>query len=377
MAFLWAQIRRRDFPLAKKIAYLDHASGGPIPRPVLEKIKTYYSEHFRRADLGWPVWIRRREEVRARLARFINADPEEVAFIHSTSQGMNHIAELLAPRGAVLTNTSEFPSSTLPWLWRKARVIWQKPEAGSLSLEKLKSLLKPSVKTLLTSFVQYATGFRQDLAALGGMKAGRYLAVNATQAFGALKLDVKAWKADFVCANSYKWLMAGYGAGFLYVRKPLLEKFKPLGAGWRSMARPELMDNRRLELKPEASRYEPGCPAFPNIFALGAAVEYLDGIGIERIEKRILELTDFAIQKMEERGFEILSPKAPESRSGIVIVKIKNPEKVSRRLLGDGIYVSARGGGIRLAPHFYNTFEEIDRFVGKLVKHSAGEERKS
>ncbi len=136
--------------------------------------------------------------------------------------------------------------------------------------------------------------------------------------------------------------------------------------GWRSMRFPEAMDNQKIDLKPEASRYELGCPSFPTIFGIGAAVEYLSKIGIEKIQNRILELTDFAIRGLEERGFEILSCREEKYRSGIVIVKVKNPEHLWKRMLHDKIYVSVRGGGIRLAPHFYNSFEEIEAFMKKI-----------
>lgn len=360
------QTLRADFPLTKKIVYLDHASGGPIPRPVYERIKEHAAEHLLYGDLYWGKWIKRREEIREKVARFIHADPSEITFIQSTSQGMNRIAELLASQGDVLTNESEFPSSTLPWIWRGAKMIYQKPERGKIFLSTLQSLLRPSVKTVLTSFVQYATGFRQDLETLGKIKGNRYLVVNATQGLGALPIDLRKWNIDFLCSNSYKWLLAGYGGGILYIRRKWLKKFRPASIGWRSMKRPELMDNHRIDIKADASRYEWGCPSFPSIFALGAAIDYFTGIGQEKIEKRILGLTDHAVRGLEKKGFEILSPRDGESCSGIVVFRVKDAEKKCRELLRRGIYVSPRGGGIRLAPHFYNTFEEIDQFLKVL-----------
>ncbi len=365
MSSLWQQIRS-DFPLTKKWIYLDHASGGPLPRPVYEKSLQYYKAHFEEADLAWPKWVEKREAVRRKVARFIHAEPEEIAFTHSTSQGMNLIAELIASEGVVLTNTSEFPSSTLPWLWRSARMIFQEEEQGRISLAKLRALLSPSVKTLVTSFVQYATGFRQDLEALGKIKGSRSLVVNATQGFGAFPMDVEKSRIDFLCTNSYKWLMAGYGGGVLYIRKKWLSKFRPCSVGWRSMNHPEAMNNRRLDLKKEASRYEEGCPSFPVIFSLGAAVDYLSEIGIEKIASRILDLTAFAIKELKIKGFEVVTPQEVNNRSGIVVIKIKEAEKLCRKLLRQKIYVSARGAGIRLAPHFYNTFEEIETFIRQL-----------
>ena len=369
MPSFWQKIRA-DFPVTKSCIYLDHASGGPIPKPVLEKIPQYYEEHCREADFAWMRWMRRCEELREKAARFINAEPEEIAFVSNTSHAMNLIAELLAPEGKVLTNTSEFPSSTLPWLWRKAQMVWQEPENFSLPVANLKRLLKPSVKTILASFVQYSSGFRQDLEKIGKIKAGRYFVVNATQGFGALQVDVRKWDADFLCTNSYKWMLAGYGGGILYIKKKWLTKFRPSSVSWRSMKSPEAMDNRKLDLKPEASRYEMGSPPFPSIFAVGAAIEYLSQIGAAKIEKRVLELSAFTASLLTKNGFEVISPQEEKMRSGITVFKLEDAAAVQRRLLGHKIYVSARGAGIRVAPHFYNSFEEIEIFVKKLVSIS-------
>ncbi len=368
-ASFWKNIRS-DFPITKRCTYLDHASGGPLPRPVFKAVQKHYQEHLLKADFAWNHWIEQREEVRRKVACFINADPSEITFTQSTSQGVNWIAELLAAEGSILINTSEFPSSTLPWIWRKAKIIWQEPEDSKISLVKLKALLSPKVKTIVTSFVQYATGFRQDLPALGNLKGNRYLVVNATQGFGAFPIDVQKSKIDFLCTNSYKWLMAGYGGGVLYIRKKWLSKFKPSSIGWRSMTEPEQMNNQRIALRQDAGRYEWGCPSFPTMFAVGASIDYMSKIGIEKIAKRILELTDYLVEGLEKKGAEVISPREGNFRSGIVVFKAKKPQELCSSLLRRGIYVSPRGVGIRVAPHFYNTFEEIDKFLKILGSHS-------
>ncbi len=367
MALFWHKIRK-DFPITRRGIYLDHAAGGPIPVPVLSRIQAFSRENASESDFAWMKWVKEREEARKTVARFINASPEEVTFVSSTSQAMNYVAEMIASEGPVLTNTCEFPSSTVPWLWRRAQVVWQKPKQGKVDLATFKTLLSPGIKTIVSSYVQYATGYRQDLEKIGQLKGKRYLVVNATQGFGALPIDVKKWNADFLCTNSYKWLMAGYGGGVFYIRKELLAKLRPGTVGWRSMRVPEVMDNQKLDLNPAAMRYELGCPPFPAIFGAAAACDYLMKIGVSKIEKRILELTDFAIEKLQGKGFDILSPLEPQHRSGIIVFKVKDPAKLWRKMLEQKIYVSPRGGGIRVAPHFYNSFEEIDKMVNLAGK---------
>lgn len=341
-----------------------------MPKPVLAENEKYLRELSREADFAWMKWIRRREEVRLKVAKFLGAEPEEITFIQSTSQGMNHIADLIGGRGGALAPNAEFPSTTLPWLWRRVPVKFVADRNGVISSEAFRRNLSPQIKTILTSYVQYSTGFRQDLRALGKMKGGRFLVVNATQACGALDINLKKLpEVDFLCTNSYKWLMAGYGGGILFIRKKWLAQLKPGVVGWRSMKDPEAMNNRKLDLKPEASRYELGCPDFPAIFAVGAAVNYFTQIGMDRIEKRVLELAGYAADLLQENGFEVVSPLEKSMRSGIVVFRIQNPQQVWKKLLSEKIYVSPRGEGIRIAPHFYNTEAEIETAVKALVRH--------
>lgn len=357
MSSIWQDIRR-DFPIVQNAVYLDHAAGGPIPKPVLETIQQFQKENAEGADLYWLEWMKRRDEARQTVADFIHADPEEIAFISSTSHGMNLVAELLVHQGKILMNDSEFPSSTVPWLWRKGKIIWGGEE----------SFFSPGeTKTIVTSFVQYATGLRQDISAIGKRKEDRFLVVNATQGFGALQFDVQNWNADFVCTNSYKWMMAGYGGGILFIRKPWLERFCPQGAGWRSMVGCDLMQNKNLEMKKMGERYEWGCPNFSAMFGFAAAVKYFKQIGMNKIEERILYLTNYLIERLKREKRTIFSPLQPEKRSGIVVFEVQKPMLVWKALLEKKIYVSPRGGGIRVAPHFYNTEEEIDLFLDAVA----------
>src|SRR3989338_9220372 len=361
----WKKIRR-DFPITKRFTYLDHASAAPMPRPVYERTLQYYKELAGFADFSWNRWIARREDVRRKVAQFIHAEPDEIAFTSSTSNGMNLIAELIADQGNVLTNTLEFPATTVPWIHRNTTLKFLEPAQGIISVDQMKRCLKPDVKTILTSFVQFQNGFRQNLEAIGKIKGSRFFVVNATQGFGYLPIDVKRSKIDFLATNSYKWLMAGYGGGILYLNRKWIRAMKPVSAGWRSVLNPEEFNNREVRLKKNASRYEFGCPPFPHIFAIGAGIAYLSEIGLSNIEKRILHLTDFLIDQLKTHNFRILSPLHQEARSGIIVFYVKNAEKLTKKLLARKIYVSRRGGGIHVAPHIHNTEAEIAHFMKVL-----------
>lgn len=367
---IWQDIRK-DFPITQKYTYLDHAAGGPIPAPVLEKITRFQKENAEGADFYWLDWMRQRDEARQTVADFIGAEPEEIAFVSSTSHAMNLIAELLSSEGKVLLNELEFPSSTVPWLWRNAPTVFQPGDNFQVKPEVLRGFLTPEIKTIVTSFVQYATGYRQDVEGIGKMKGERYLAVNATQGCGVFPIDVKKWNADFICTNSYKWMMAGYGGGMLYIRKPLLEKLRPQGAGWRSMVGCDLMQNKNLEMKKAGERYEWGCPSFAAIFGFAASAKYLSDLGLKEIQGRVTQLTDYAIGRLQSQKRRILSPLEPSARSGIVVFEADQPVKRWKDFLDKKIFVTPRGGGIRIAPHFYNTEEDIDRFMRVLAEQDA------
>lgn len=361
----WADIRK-DFPITKRFTYLDHASASPLPLPVYQETRRYYDELTGFADFSWNRWIARREQVRRQVAEFIHAHPEEIAFTSSTSHGMNLVAELISQEGGVLTNTLEFPATTVPWIHRKAQLKFLKHKDGIVSLKDIEKNLTKRIKTILTSYVQFQNGFRQDLNQLGHIKGNRYLVVNATQGFGYLPIDVRKSKIDFLVTNSYKWLMAGYGGGILYLNRKWIRRFKPKSAGWRSVLHPEMFDNQSAPLKPDASRYEYGCPPFPHIFAIGAALSYFEKIGSDAIYRRILSLNAFAVQELKKMGLKILSPQKPEHRSGISVFYVKNAQKVTNHLLSRRIYVSPRGGGIRIAPHFYNNERDILVLIKEL-----------
>ncbi len=361
----WGKLRQEDFPSVKDYVYLDHAAGGLVSRPAFEAASGYWQESLNQGDFVWDEWLERKEEARRNVAQFINADPEEVAFVHSTSEGMNLIVDLLKSDGEVMMSDMEFPASTVPWLHQTEKVHFLSSEDNKTLPKLFKEKWSSSIKTILSSYVQYATGFRQDLKALSEIAKEReaHFVVNCSQALGAFPIDVKAMGVDCMTGNSYKWMMAGYGGGVLYIRKGLLESKKPSFAGWRSVDDPDRYDNKNTVLNPNCSRFEYGGPSFPSYFSLGAACSYFDSIGKKEIQERILFLTDYLIEQAQKKNIPALSPIEPEYRSGIVILKVSDPEKAAITLFKEKIFSIPRGGGLRVAPHFYNNEKDIDRLL--------------
>jgi selenocysteine lyase/cysteine desulfurase len=358
----------------KKYTDLLAPGAAPLARPVAEAGARYYEEALAHGDAYWDKWLARMEEARGALARFINASPQEVAFTLNTSHGMSLVAGAFKGRGTVLTMRDEFPSSTLAWLNAGYKVRFVEPENGKYPVENIEKALTRDVKILVTSFVEYRTGFRQDLEAVGRLcrRRGLILVVNATQALGAFPVDVKKSGIDFMVFSCFKWTMAGYGAAGLFVSKKQLGLVKFQQAGWRSVPVPEDMDNKTVKMKRAASAVEAGCMHFPNIFALGASIKLLSGLGARNIQERILELDDYLVKKLSGIGAAVATPLDRTCRSGITIIKCRQAAQAVKKLAAYGILVSARGAGIRVAIHFYNDRRDIDRLIAGLKKLGPG-----
>jgi cysteine desulfurase / selenocysteine lyase len=365
----WNKVRE-EFPVCKKYVYLNPAGGSPVSKSAADEGKRFYDEMLEFGDIYWDKWLKRTEKVRSQLAGFIGAEREEIGFTTNTSHGMNLVAQMLKDKGTVLTMRDEFPSTTFPWINQKTEIRFVEPENYGYSIENIKKTLTSDVKILISSYVQYCTGFRQDLEELGRFCKENNLifVVNATQALGIFPVDVKKCNIDFLVFTGLKWATAGYGIGGLYVNKKWLSPDNFPFAGWRSVETPGKMDNLYLELKNEASVIESGCPHFPNIFALGGALNLFQKIGSENVTNRVLFLNHLIEEKLRQLGIELIVQKEDKHRSGILIAKIQNPKLVVEELFKKNIFVSARGEGMRVSASIFNNEYDVDKLILEL-KH--------
>jgi selenocysteine lyase/cysteine desulfurase len=240
---------------------------------------------------------------------------------------------------------------------------------GELRLEDLQRAMTNETAIICLSHVQYSNGLRIDLEALGRSKQNHTLVVNASQSAGAFQIDVKRMQIDALCATGHKWLLAGYGSGFVYLSRKLLDETRARAIGWMSVAEPFEMRNREILLRPDAAaRAELGCPHFAGIFALGAAVDYLMKIGARQIEERVLALNRYLTARLADEGWRILSPLRDEiMRSGETLVAVSRPKRVVAHLAHHNIAVTEKPEGIRIATHFFNNEADIVRLISTIA----------
>jgi cysteine desulfurase / selenocysteine lyase len=371
----WLAVRA-EFPAASRYTYLNTAGAPPVSRRAASEAQRYYREMLEEGDVPWPSWIRHVETVRARAAALINADPDEIAFTLSSSHAFSLLAQLLGPPAHMVAMRDEFPSATIPFLQYgdELSFVGSRPDS-TISLDDIDAAITPRTRAVVSSSVMYVTGFRQDLPALGALcrRRGVRLLVDATQSIGVLPIDVKAQPIDALVFSGYKWTMAGYGVGVMYIARDVLRNARVPVAGWWSARDPEAVINDRLDLKPTAAVLEVGCPQFAGIFALGGSLELLAEIGPRTVEQRVSELTDYLHERLGAAGFEIASPREKARRAGITIVRSERAPEIVDALAQAGIVVSARGAGIRVSVHIFNVERDVDRLVSALQALRRGE----
>jgi selenocysteine lyase/cysteine desulfurase len=363
----WDEIRR-EFPATEKVAYLNSAAAGPVSRAACRAAADYYETMMRDGDVHWMRWLAERESVRSRLASLINAEPDEIAFTTNTSSGMIAIIDALEGRGGVISCDLEFPVTTIPWMQRGIEVTFVSPVAGELRVADFTNAMNAASGVIAVSHVQFSNGFRMDLEKLGSIKAEHALVVNASQAVGAFEIDVKRMRIDALCATGHKWMCAGYGSGFVYLSRALQQRSRPRSISWLSVEEPFEMRNREIRLREDAAaRVELGCPHFAGVFALGASTQMILEVGTAAIQARVLTLNQLLTGRLAEIGWQVLSPLTNEgARSAETLVAAERPKRVVSQLMQRGVIVTEKPEGFRVATHFFNNEEDIDRLIAAL-----------
>ncbi len=358
---------RSEFPVTENCVYLDHSGVAPLSLRVARAIERFLAEAVGAGARHYLDWTERVAKVRRSCAALLNCRSDEIAFVKNTSHGLSLVAEGLdwKPGENVLIYEKEFPSNIFPWrhLERRGVEVRVVPSRdGRIDLADIEGLIDSRTRVVALSAVQFANGFRLDLPAVGALcrERGVLFCVDAIQCLGAFPLDPGACKIDFLAADAHKWLLGPEGIGVFYCRSGLAERLAPVLTGWKSVQQELAFDHPEFTLKTDALRFEEGTLNLMGIFGLGAATDLLREAGVERIAERILDLGDLVIREARAAGYTVLTPEKREERGGnVTFAGAFDPVAMREKLRSQNILVSARGGGIRVSPHFYNTEEEV------------------
>ena len=372
----WDALRRREFPVAEHWAYFDHAGVAPLPRRSGEALRAWADDQERNGVVHWPDWGEKVEQARAGCARLINAHVDEIAFINNTTQGIGLIAEGFPwkPGDSVVTAAEEYPSNLYPWMnlldrGVTLRTVPTRPD-GRIWVDDLAAAIDPTTKLLTISHVEFATGFRNDLDALGELCRARGIAffVDAIQGLGPLTIDVRRTPIDFLAADGHKWLLGPEGAGLLYIRREWIERLRPIGVGWKSVTSSYNTPGVDFTLKPNAQRWEGGTFAMAPLQAFAKSLELFLEIGPEVVSRRILGRAEAVREIARGAGWAVHGSNRPEDVAGIVAIEKPgiDPDAFARDLRGLGIVVVCRRGRVRVSPHLYNNDDDLGRLAEAL-----------
>jgi len=365
---------RKQFPIIQSMIYLDSARIVPSPQCVMEAITSLLSEMHEKGE-NRPCLERKAEDALGKFAALINATPEEVVFIKNTTEGLNLAANGLPlnPGDNVIITDLEHLNNVYPWTNLQERkgieVRILKSREGRLWIEDLRAIVDQRTRALALSFVTF-TGLKIDIKGFGQFCRSHdiYLIVDGIQGVGRIKLDVKESLVDIMSCGGHKGLMAGRGIGCLYIDKRILDSIMVTYAGPPLEVRHAEV-NTEIKRSDGAKKFNAGGANYLGICALQAGLEYLNKVGIAAIESHNLKLEKLLVEGFQTiPGINVLSPHCPEESSGIVSISTPDNTKVVRILEENKIRVSSRGIGIRVAPHFFNTAEEIFRTVSIVAE---------
>ena len=382
--------RTTHFPVTQKYVYLDHAAQGPMPARVRDRLRAYIDEQAEVGVATFFDWFEVAVAGKAAFTGMIGAKPEEVAYLKNTSDALSTIAAGLPWQEGdnIICLRGEFPANVYPWLnlqKRGVEVRFVEPQPdNTYSLDAIEALMDERTRLMAVSYVEYGTGYRNDLAALAALchANNALIVVDAIQGLGALRLDVRATDVDFLACGVQKWLLSPMALGCLYIKHELLDIINPVFLNWLSVENFEDFSRYDNPPQPTAKRFEGGSPTLLVDLGFAAAVDLFVGAGTDLIEARILQLTDRLAAGIRSQGYHVITPRGKgrsgiepytqaepgDQRSGIVCFAPKSGTSLEMvaRLKERNILASARGDVVRVSPHFYNTPNDVDAILNAL-----------
>lgn len=368
---------RALFPLTKRVVYLNHAAVSPPPVPTIEAVAAQIKDVAANGSLNYRRWVAVKERARRLAAEMLGARTEQIAFMRNTSDGLSAIANGLRWQSGdnIVTFRREFPSNIYPWLRvrdaHNVEVRFCEETDGRVDTEGLIALIDDHTRVVAISHVQYGSGFRADTERIG--RAARVhdalVVVDVIQGMGALPINVEAELIDAAAGACHKWLLTPEGVGLLYLSERALERIEPTLVGWMSVPEPEEYNNFEQGWAKGARAWETGTAPTALIHGLDASLTLLTETGVKRIARHLDELTDYLCERLARLDYRVVSSRRAGEKSQIVCLLPKDgwtPMALYAHLKKRDVIVAPRGERLRIAPHLYNTMEDIDTLINAL-----------
>lgn len=366
---------RRQIPIVRTNVPVNNCSQAPqcdATRNAAEAYLTSWSE----SGMDWDTWIDETEAARAEFAALIGADSRDVAIATSLSQATASVATGLdwsGEKNRVAVSGAEFPSVSHVWLAQErfgAEVDWVPVRDGGVKLEDYARIVDERTLIVSACHGYYRTGFKQDVEAIAEVAhaSGALLYVDAYQTLGTEPFDAPTSGADIVASGNLKFLMGIPGIAFVWLRPDLDVTLEPAVTGWFGRADPFAFDAQTLDWADGARRLDLGTPPILEAYVARAGMGWLRALGLDAIGAWTGELGRRCVEGALERGLTVLGPTDPDRRTPTTAIACEDGRAVEAALLDRGVIASARGAAIRIAPHFYNTVDDLDTALDALVE---------
>jgi selenocysteine lyase/cysteine desulfurase len=370
------QAIRSLFPVTEKYIYLNHSAVCPLSTRVRDAMNGLVEDVTRNGSVNYNDWLQTYERTRESAARLVNARPHEIAFMRNTSDAISAVANGIEWHEGdnVVTCNVEFPANVYPWMRlceeRGIQLKLTEEREGRIDPGELLSKVDDRTRVVTISWVQFASGFRSDLARIGSFCRERDIifVVDVIQGLGGLKLDVERDYVDAFAADAHKYLLGPEGIALLFVSDRVIDRIKPTVVGWTSVKNYQQHLDYDLNYRDGALRFECGTLNSAGVYGLGAAIDLFLEVGPAEVEAYLLGLTDYLAERLTVKSYNVISSRLPGETSGVVTCTHEqhSPRELHRLLRAKNIITAPRANRLRISPHFYNTREEVDALIEAL-----------
>jgi kynureninase len=368
---------RKEFPILGHTTYMISHSLGAMPRRTLDALQEFGETWAARGIRAWQEgWWDLPVTVGNLIGSIIGAAPGEVVMHQNVSICQWIVASCFdwrGPRNKIVTDGLNFSSNDYIYhgLERQgARVCSVHSADGmTLDLEDMLAAIDEETRLVSVSHVAFRSSYVQDLAAITkrAHEMGAYVIADLYQSAGILPVNVRALNLDFATGGSVKWLCAGPGAGYLYVRRDLWSSLEPAATGWMAHREPFAFEAGPIEYAADAFRFLNGTPNVPALYSARSGYEIINRVGVAAIREKSVRQTTRLMDLAEEAGIPLRTCREPQRRGGVVILDVPNGQQVAKELERREVLVDYRPrAGIRIAPHFYTSEDELDHTMSEI-----------